>query len=370
MATDSSNPIDDGFQAFLDELEQLSIHHSEASAAEKTDKGPTLGSVGAKKRIAGSGGAKKSEFDKRNALANANDNQRAWSEFKNLDLSSINNGSASNSNGDKAKVSFQIKSAKDKKQKKKKNKVAAKKQLEQENHPDEPTMGIACSETVSVPLENVDGSDCGCPRWTLIIDTCCLLNDNGRSVQGLIDMANNTANALTRAQNQKNVASMTTTVEEPIDIVIPFKVWSELEYRSKSDETDVAYSARIAIRMLRDELESRGHEKCSVLRSQSLLESHAATTKYLPKDSRPTNDDHILACAMMEDEKSRSAFPTAAKAAGGVVMVTLDNNLACKGYANGLKVDSPSKFRGYYQKRMASLRHRAAGRFAHSALRR
>jgi len=225
-------------------------------------------------------------------------------------------------------------------------------------------------------LGNIDESCHQCPRWTLIIDTCCLIHDNGMGIQNIIDLANHAANAHIRAQNQKNVALATPTVDEPIDIVIPFKVWSELEYQSKSAEPKNAYAARTVMRMLRDELESNGinangSSKCNALRSQSLLESRDAAAKFLSKDFQSTNDDHILACALMENETFGSNQPTSSEVAGGVVIVTLDNNLACKAYANGLKVyGSPSKFQEYYHKRMSSLRQRAAGSLVDSALRR
>jgi len=72
--------------------------------------------------------------------------------------------------------------------------------------------------------------------------------------------------------NESTTSSLSP-VEEPIDVVIPFKVWSELEHQSKSAEPDNAYAARTAIRMLRDELKSNGiyakvRERRRALRSQ------------------------------------------------------------------------------------------------------
>ena len=149
-------------------------------------------------------------------------------------------------------------------------------------------------------------------------------------------------------------------------------------------------TARSAIRMLRDELElsqqiSRvgvqpsslssnnipSSSSVGVLHSQSIVESNEAATKYLSKEIQSTNDDYILACALMESEKyskqSTNTFGTSSSsssAAGGVVVITLDNNLSCKALANSLKVHSPSSFVEYYEKRMESLKQRAAGRLA------
>ena len=190
-----------------------------------------------------------------------------------------------------------------------------------------------------------------------------LIDDNGIGEQKLIHMANAAAH-----QCNKGLIS------EPINIVIPFKVWGELDYQSKKSTTEEstknnAYAARKAIRILRDELEVSNQGDISnniiptILRSQSLLESNKAASRFLPKDSQPTNDDYILACAMMENEKySKNNKVILSSSAGGVVIITLDNNLACKAYANSLRVDSPLTFSQYYNKRITSLRQRAANR--------
>ena len=56
-----------------------------------------------------------------------------------------------------------------------------------------------------------------------------------------------------------------------------------------------------------------------------------------------TNDDHIIACALVELEKWAGD-----NIAGGVVMITSDNNMAYKAYSNGLEVYSPLDFNAYY----------------------
>jgi len=181
-------------------------------------------------------------------------------------------------------------------------------------------------------------------KCTLIIDTCCLVGDNGAEAQRLIQLAN---------RQQQNVGFEAAGVDGCIDMVIPYKVWAELEHQSKSGG-NIAFAARAVIRMLRDTLESNivaeaGNKKRNVLRSQTLMESREAATKFLPKDFlQSTNDDHILACALLENDHAHRKLATFRKVE--VILVTQDNNLACKAYSNGLKVDSLFKFREKYQR--------------------
>jgi hypothetical protein len=260
--------------------------------------------------------------------------------------------------GKETKISFRIaSSAKNNRKKNQTNKATGEKQKQKEQwHDNQPDGRPLCL---------------GCPRWTLIIDTCCLIEKNGAGVKNLINLATNASDACIKAlQNQRTAALMITIVDEPIHIVIPVMVWNELDYqsKSKSSEATTMYAAREVIRMLRDELESEVISNRGVVRSQSLLEARQAGDNYLRKDSKYTNDDHILACAMMEYEAYKN--DSEKLDAGGVVMVTLDGNLACKAISNGLKVYSPAEFQEYYQKRMSSLRQRAVVRLAESALRR
>ena len=388
--------MDNELQAFLEEVEKLSIDHEPAAYAKNDDKKAVVDEensadddcpkvhVNANENNDGNiSSASQSRAEKKAVIANANNSRRAWSEFKKLDLS---NTSSSAEGGDKTKVSFQIKSAKGKKEKRKKQQPAKQKQTSLEttvsdklNNGAAPVAGQkqTASEGPISKLGNVsDVSEYECPRWTLIIDTCSLIQENGIDVQKLIDIANHAANANQQQQN----GGLVTMVEELIDIVIPFKVWGELDYQSKLAENDNAYAARRAIRMLRDEMEKSGdtiHAKkggsknYKVTRSQSLMESREAADNFLAKDLQSTNDDHILACAIMENAKFNVMSTSSnATTAGGVVIVTLDNNLACKALANGLRANSPSQFYDYYVRRMNSLRQRAAGQLADSALRR
>ena len=185
----------------------------------------------------------------------------------------------------------------------------------------------------STPLISSQFKTDGPRQWTLIIDTCCLVNDNGIAAENLIKLANHVMND--RAQNQLNTGLEEMSAKESIDIVIPFKVWSELEHQSKSNHR-LAFAARVVIRMLRKKLEANiaaidGNNTCNSLRSQTLMESREAAANFLSKDFRQsTNDDHILACAMLENERARRKSATSLKVE--VVVVTLDNNLAVKSH--------------------------------------
>ncbi|KAL3811556.1 hypothetical protein ACHAXA_009685 [Cyclostephanos tholiformis] len=388
-------------QSFFDDVEKLSIHH-DASAAdggiENEGKGDSIiysdGSDDgdgdhhpnntivwvekAKKKPPSNAGStsKQCKEKRREMIANADVNRGGWSEFKKINHSSNNDCGGNEGKG--PMISFQIASSVKNRKKNQSDKATGEKEKQMDQESDNQLVGRhgnLCSERTSYHhWRNVD-DDTGhtCPIWTLIIDTCCLIENDGTDVKNLILLALNASDARTKAQrNQQNSALMTTIVDEPIHIVIPNKVWSELEFqsKSKSPETNIAYAARRAIRMLRDELESQGTINGGVLRSQSLLEARAGAAKFLLKDTKSTNDDHILVCAMMESERYENDSSASCTVAGGVVVVTLDGNLACKAISNGLKVYSPTEFHVYYRKRMSSLRERALGRLAESALRR
>jgi len=183
-------------------------------------------------------------------------------------------------------------------------------------------------------------------QWTLIIDTCCLINDNGAEANKLI----------THAGVERMAA------EERIDMVIPYKVWAELEHQSKSGDGDIAFGARVVVRMLRGALEANiaeGNIQRHVLRSQTIVEAREAAAQFLPHDfPRSTNDDHILACALLENERAhrKSATPRQVE----VILITQDNNLACKAYSNGLQVQSFSEFREMYRCRSSTQIHEAS----------
>lgn len=195
-----------------------------------------------------------------------------------------------------------------------------------------------------------------------------MVNDNGFEVQRLIDLASQIFlkhySWQKKSANNRQYTSVNAIVEEPITLIIPYKVWSELEYQSKSDNADLAFSARTVMRMLRDALQPSSNENSHVgasrvVQSQSIVEFQNASKKFVLHDAlpSPTNDDHIIACALSEHEKWRSAGRIIS---GGVVMLTSDNNMTLKALSNGLKAYSPSDFRTYYTERIDSLRLRAS----------
>ena len=64
---------------------------------------------------------------------------------------------------------------------------------------------------------------------------------------------------------------------------------------------------------------------------------------------RSTNNDHILACALLEKQRARCGKSAAMPDKTEVVLVTHDKALQCKAYANGLSVHkSISEFREMY----------------------
>jgi len=374
---------DEALQAFFDEVDKLSIKEDsdiQSSVAAATDKDTEEIKTPKRDDVVNTN----SKNEKQHVIANAKHNQKAWSEFKKLDL---NDNTAGGSGGSDKKISFQIKSStKDKKRKKKKDKLPPN-NVDTTNNTTNTILPINDSSIISLD----------CPSWTLIIDTCSLLQQNGiQSIHQLIELAKF---AITNNTNQ-TTNQLHTPLYEPISIVIPYVVWGELDYQSKKmnknnslEEGEVeknetnASIARRATRMVRDELELSQQinsrvdvlsssisnnivpRSSGVLYSQSIVESNAAADKYLSKEIQSTNDDYILACALMENEKYKQSntfgtMGSSGSSTGGVVVITLDNNLSCKCLANELKVHSPSTFVEYYEKRMESLKQRAASRLA------
>jgi len=159
---------DEALQAFFDEVDKLCINdnidniQSPAAAAaadndteeNKTTKRDDVVNTNSKK-------------EKKHVIANAKHNQKAWSEFKKLDLND-NTAGGSGGSEDKNKISFQIKSTKDKKKKKKKVKLPPPNNVDTNN-----------TTATTLPINNPSIVSDNCPSWTLIIDTCSLLQQNG-----------------------------------------------------------------------------------------------------------------------------------------------------------------------------------------------
>lgn len=397
--------LDEEFNKFLVEVETLSIHHGEANAAAlATEVSAAAEIIVGAQAIGGccddenraaaavdletTTNAKPNEHknlwrkEKEIVIKNAAHNQRAWSEFTKLGLK--NDESNLTDDGSRPKISFKLQNGKSKLNKKgnssklvgtEENGIravgTAKQNINTKQGASNSVMdGNASSEEL---YPNCLSSQALCPSWKLVIDTSSLVNDNGFEMQRLMDLASHIALKRYEWQSQnpsiRQYSASNAIEEEPIQIIIPYKVWSELEYQSKSENSDLAYSARTVMRMLRDELQQGSNQGDDlskiapgrVIHSQTLVESQNAAKKFVMHEvtPNPTNDDHIVACALIEQEKCATE---ANSLAGGVVMITSDNNMACKALSNGLKVYTPAAFRAYYLERIDSLRQRGSRR--------
>lgn len=208
------------------------------------------------------------------------------------------------------------------------------------------------------------------PRWVAVVDTCCFL-DKDNAMANVLDVVHYAARNYHREW------------AEQVEVVVPFKVWGELDYQSKLVEEDsvTSYRARRAIRMLESELQfqvsresmlprdaSRNQESCLKLqlglRTQTLEDMNVAARHYLSQlASKATNDDHILACALAEQHLLKPSIPNGLgpedTCAGGLVFLTVDRNLSCKALANNLTVQGPTDFADYLRNRMDSLQSRS-----------
>jgi len=275
--------------------------------------------------------------EKRNRISNAARSKKAWADFQKVDLSTADD--AARADEEKPKISFSITTNSKVNKKKKKAKSSRK-----HNKPTEDKARTGSNDEASV-----GGS------WLLVLDTCCFLQNGLEDVKDLIETAHRTVN---------NDSPKLIVADEPILITIPYVVWRELEYQTKSEDDGNAFAARAAIRMLRDRLENG---KAAILsevdldaspvptsiRAQTLQQSKDVAAKFVDA-KRSSNDDHILACALAERE---SIFRNRKD---GTVLITEDNNLKCKALVNGLQVYTAAGFNDYYRKRMTSLRERAS----------
>lgn len=327
------------FQEFLAEIEQLSL--GGAVKTDNTDDNANDNASGVPRPPRmdeqPQPPQKNATKEKKNRINNAAKSKKAWSDFRKVDLST----DATRADEDKPKISFSITTNSNVNKKKKKKAKSSRNYKPTED---------AESRTGSNDEVSVGGS------WLLVLDTCCFLQNGLEDVKDLIETAHRTVNA---DRLQLIVA------DEPILITIPYVVWRELEYQSKSENVSNAFAARTAIRMLRDRLETGKAAILSAvepdtspvlasIRAQTLQQSKDVAAKFVDKEG--SNDDHILACALAERE---SIFRNRKD---GTVLITEDNNLKCKALVNGLQVYTAAGFNEYYRKRMTSLRERASTR--------
>uniref|UniRef100_A0A7S4NHW5 PIN domain-containing protein n=1 Tax=Odontella aurita TaxID=265563 RepID=A0A7S4NHW5_9STRA len=205
------------------------------------------------------------------------------------------------------------------------------------------------------------------PCWVAVVDTCCFL-DRVNVMESVLDVVH------FAVHNQHHDWA------ERIEVVVPYKVWGELDYQSKlgrsaQDDGTASYRARRAIRMLESELQLqsdraklylRNQGDCvkEHIRTQTLESMNDAAEQYLaPLASEANNDDHILACALAEQQSIQcsraSDLSSSHVGVGGLVLLTVDRNLSCKALANHLTVKNPLEFATCHRRRMNSLKARS-----------
>ena len=338
-------PDDKELELFFSEIEQLSLGGAVKTDADHDDEASEASGNGTSQRTSippphideqpQRPRHERLAKEKRNRVNNAARSQKAWADFQKVDFST----DATPADEEKPKISFSLATNSKVVKKKKKTKSSRK-----HHKPTEDTARAGSNDEASV-----GGS------WLLVLDTCCFLQNGIDEVKALIETAHGTVNA----GSAKLIVA-----DEPILITIPYVVWRELEYQSKSEDDGNAFAARTAIRMLRDRLETGKAASSSAvdlgtspvpasIRAQTLQQSKDAAAKFV--DTRgSSNDDHILACALAERETIFS------NRKDGTVLITEDNNLKCKALVNGLQVYTAAGFNEYYRKRMSSLRERAS----------
>lgn len=187
------------------------------------------------------------------------------------------------------------------------------------------------------------------PSWCLVLDTCSLLDNRSYdALQDLYDIA-------------AAVASQTTIQgKEPIQIVVPYMVWNELDYRMKSSSLgeDDKYQARRAVRLLNDFASAVNSDGYQYFHSQTRSEMEQSS-KGRDKSITITNDEYILLCATQKKQQECSTSNIVMSAFHpNVVLLTLDNVLIGKASSEQIKAMDPVEFKVFYRKREQSLRER------------
>lgn len=290
---------------------------------------------------------------KQSIIGRAEESKSNWAKFN------IEKEKSSSTLAGSKPISFSL-NPKGKKTKKKKSKSAATK-------PSVASQDSSANEDTPYTTTCIDS--CQRPLWTAVIDTCCLLDDEGECVRELIELAK-------AAQFRADVDGASL---DEIRVVLPLILWSELDgitkrpksrtflSQSNSEELkraeELARKARGATRMLRDKMEMESNLDSMVLQTarrrdginichrrvvvaQTAKEMKESSEKYLLPNAEQNNDDHILACALASAAKdaSEDAAPTAHNMAGGTVLLTNDQNLSCKAISNGIRVFSIEEF--------------------------
>ena len=325
---------------------------------------------------------------KKPLIGNAESNRMAWQTFNatTLNTSSANATSTSTSSRttetaeDRKPVSFSLSKKDIKKAKKKKNKKVAKKLLEAATVADEDTFKIGSASRHTIPQE------LQIPSWILVLDTCALL-ESYEIIQDIYHCAQDMLDQIQESGIRHDDPM------EPIQIVIPYMIWNELDYRTKATalEENDRFKARRAVRMLKEFASSssssaqsaglmRGRERrqelqgedgdFQIFRSQSRIEMDQSRVCHelssgMSVTSRTdtvewTNDD-ILLCALQQQQQQRHAGENNSATAFDprIVLVTLDQVLTGKATSDRVTVMTPQKFWTHHGNRMRSLRERA-----------
>ena len=362
---------DDDLEDFFQEINKLTIDNHSASLEGGHSKKTSI--LSDRKEVEGISTPKKpsnrARSNKKEQLASkeelvdrAETSRQSWQEFS---------APQKSSKQDRPLVSFTI-AKKNKGKKKNASKKAATSEVDKKEQAPPPSPPVLLHQN---------------PKWIVVLDTCVLL-ESFDDITALISTAIHADSQLKRLP----VSSV-----EPITVVIPYTVWTELDFRSKDPEDeDLRYRARRAVRMLNTELSKHGQQQKqqqqqqqqqqlhgsdnnystndsiimdAVIRSQSRAGLDAAAREFLSTldDAQHTstgpavaanNDDHILFCARLEQRQHLTRNNNEALIAGGVVLLTQDNVLTGKARADGVVVYAPRKFVDYYKRRAASLRHR------------
>lgn len=326
---------DENLEAFFRDIEKLEISSEKQSSEHAAAHDDTVWSATVVPPKASNNNEKKKKKDanKEVILQKAEQHQQSWQEF-------AIEKAAEEATADRPKISFALNT-----KKKKKTKFS---QKETKTSSSTTTQEQAADASTTAPNNTT-------PRWTAVLDTCALL-------QSLEDVC-----AL--LQHAQQPAAL-----EPLTLVVPYKLWSELDYQSKLEEEDKQRQARCAVRVLNRAISKQQKELTTstrnavssslayhfhnkpfqhvVIRSQSRAEMNRIATDMNFMDDA-NNDDHILGCALAEQQRDFSEYE-----AGGVVLLTLDKVLSGKARADGVTVYTPSSFLDYYRRRDASLRAR------------
>ncbi|GFH45507.1 hypothetical protein CTEN210_01981 [Chaetoceros tenuissimus] len=270
--------------------------------------------------------------EKQQLIQRASSTQQKWREFHD---SKTENGSDIT---DRKPISMSLtkKDVKKAKRKKKKNIFQSQDKIDD---------AVASTDTVQSTLPK----ELRTPSWCLVLDTCSLLDNRSYdALQDLYDIA-------TAVASQAIIQG-----KEPIQIVVPYMVWNELDYRMKSSSLgeDDKYQARRAVRLLNDFASTVNSDGFQYFHSQTRSEMEQSS-KERDKSITITNDEYILLCATQKKQQECSTSNTVMSAFHpNIVLLTLDNVLIGKASSEQIKAMDPVEFKAFYRKRERSLRER------------